>query len=204
MIFNLISDTINITQCIPDILKIAVVDNQQQPFIRQEYLVLIGVVLGAVISIIGNIVLANIQARIQIRNTFFQKRLEIYSKLAEMSYEGYSVINRNNKDEKGDYPKAYDSYEKLKNWLNSMVEIIDKNRFFIDQNTYNQFNKLNWKLLEHVWEIKQIDDIDLRDKKTRLIGRKNVNDIQILTENFVEASRIYMKKTYKLDIEKAI
>jgi hypothetical protein len=200
----MICDSIQIIQNLPDTIKFINADPHFQPILRPEYFGLIGVVIGAIISTAGSFLLANRQSKIQIKNTFFLKRWEVYSKISEMSWEGYSIKNRNTKDEAGDYPSAYDSYEGLRNWLNSMVEVIDKNRFLLDQKTYSKFNLLNWKLLEHLRELKIEKDIDIRDKNTRIIGRKNVSEIQQYSESFVDAARQYMKKTYNLNLEKVI
>jgi hypothetical protein len=189
---------------LPDTLNIVNVTSSAQPLLRPEYLGLIGVFLGAVISTVGGLLLARVQARIQIKNTFFQRRLEVYTKIAEMSWEGYSVINRNVPKEQGEYPQAYDSFNRLLNWLNSMVEVIDKNRFLLDQTSYTRFTQLNWKLLEHIKTLKAHKNAKVRDNECRKLGTKSVGEIQQLSEAFVDAARQYMKKTYRLDLEKVL
>jgi hypothetical protein len=197
-------DSLHSILTFPDTLTILNVGTSSQPLLRPEYLGLVGVFLGAIISTVGGLLLARVQARIQIKNTFFQRRLDVYTKIAEMSWEGYSVINRNVPDEQGDYPQAYDSFKRLRNWLNSMVEVIDKNRFLLDQTTYTKFNQLNWKLLKHIKILKAYKGGKVQDKECRVLGRKSVRDIQQLSEAFVDAARQYIKNTYKLDLEKVL
>jgi hypothetical protein len=197
-------DSIVFILSIPDTIKVLNTDSNVSTVLKPQYIGLIGVIIGALISIIGNYLLANRAAKIQIKNTFFQKRLEIYTKITELSWEGYSVKVRHEKGEEGDYPIAYDSYEDLRKWINSLVEIMDKNRLLLDQGTYNQFIVINHKLLEHLREIKEFSNIDNIDIETRKIGRKNVNNIQQLCESFVDSARKYMKKTYDLNLEKVI
>jgi len=196
-------DSTIFVNALPDTLRI--INLTAPPLIPTEYLALIGVILGASISIIGNLMLAKRQGRIQIQNTFFSRRLDVYVKLAEMSWEGYSVWVKSDPGEAaGAYPQAYDTFQHLRDWLNGMVELTDKNRLLLDQSTYTAFTSLNHKILQDIDTIRSLSQPPTIDWHTRDVGRKNVGDIQKLSEGLVEAARKYIGKTYKVKIEKVL
>ncbi len=196
------TDTAILMILVPDTLKL--INISSHPTIPTEYLALLGVILGASISIVGNLLLAKRQARIQIQNTFFTRRLEVYIKLAEMSWEGYSTKVRTESSEKIIYPQAYDSFQHLLDWLEAMVELIDKNRLLLDQETYRKFNALNQKIIEDADEIRAVSETSNIDLHTRKIGAISTSAIQHLSEELVNATRNYIKKTYKVDLEKVL
>ncbi len=185
-----------------DTLMILNVGTQTDSILNPAYIAFIGVIIGAVLSLLGNLLLVKHQSKTQRRNTFFQKRLEIYSRIIEISWEVYTVRTRFEKSEEGEYPHAYDSYESLRIWLNSIVQIVDKNVLFLDQKTYDNFLKINWKVLDHMREISQEKDPAMLDKKTREIGRKNLNEIQDISKAFIDTIRLYLKETYKIELER--
>ena len=196
-------DSTIIVNTLPDTLRL--VNLTTPPLIPTEYLALIGVIFGASISILGNVMLAKRQARIQIQNTFFSRRLEIYIKLSELSWEGYSVrLKSDLGEEEGVYPQAYDTFQHLRDWLNSMVELTDKNRLLLDQSTYTAFTRLDHKILQDLDKIRSLSQPATIDWYTRSVGRKSVPDIQKLSEELVDATRKYIGKTYKVKIEKVL
>ena len=199
----MIQDSTIIVSTLPDTLRI--INLSTPPLIPTEYLALMGVVLGASISIIGSLMLAKRQARIQIQNTYFSRRLEVYIKLAEISWEGYSVrLKSEVGEEQGIYPQAYDTFQHLRDWLNSMVELTDRNRLLLDQSTYRAFTDLNRRILEDLDKIRSLSSESRTDWHTRSVGRKSVHDIQKLSEALVDAIRRYLAKTYKVKIEKVL
>jgi hypothetical protein len=199
----MISDSIIFVSTLPDTLRI--VNLSPPPLVPTEYLALLGVILGASISIIGNLMLAKRQARNQIQNTFFSRRLEVYIRLAEISWEGYSVrVKSDPGEEEGVYPQAYDTFQHLRDWLNSMVELTDKNRLLLDQSTYTAFTSLNHKILLDLDKIRSLSQSNTIDWQTRSVGRKSLPDIQKLSEALVDATRRYIGKTYRVKVEKVL
>ena len=134
----------------------------------------------------------------------YSKADNVYTKIVELSWEGYSVIEVEIEGKKLNYPLAYKKYQSLRKWLDSMVEIMDKNRFLLDQSTYTKFNFLNWKLLDHINQLKKIKNIKKHNQQTRIIRVFNVNELQKLTEEFVDAPHQYMNKKYDLGFEKVV
>jgi hypothetical protein len=196
------NDTLQAFVNLSDTIKVVTLSQSTQPFIRLEYLGLLGVILGAIISTIGNLILSKRNAKIQIKSVLFQKRLDVYTKIVELSWEGYSVVEDFIDNKKVNYPQAYKSPTKLLKWLNSMVEVMDKSRFLLDQATYTKFNHLNWKLLEHINLLKQYKNKKIRISETKKLGVSCVGEIQNLTEEFVDAARQYMNKKYDVGFEK--
>lgn len=189
---------------LPDTLRI--INISPPTSIPGEVYVIIGVVIGAVLSVVSGILIAKFQARIQIKTAFFARRLEVYVKIAEMSWEGYHVLLKSGpREQKGAFPKAYHTFEGLRSWLNSIAEVIDRNRFLLDQETYRAFEGLNKKILEH---INQIGTSGLRREGLNLmcrnLGRASVGEIQRLSESFVDAARRYIRSKYGVDVEKVV
>ncbi|MGD0338238.1 MAG: hypothetical protein ABSB78_05565 [Bacteroidota bacterium] len=197
-------DSIHTLISIADTLKVINLTHTPQPIIPLEYLGLLGVILGAIISIFGNLLLSNNNAKVQLKSVLFQRRLDVYTKIVELSWEGYSVVEDIINGKKVNYPRAYSTFNSLHKWLNSMVEVMDKNRFLLDQSTYTNFNHLDWKLLEHVNQLKIIGNEKQRDMEARIIGVNNVGEIQKLTEEFVGAARLYMNRKYNSGFEKVV
>lgn len=198
----MVNDSLNIIQFhqyLPDTLRILESASTSSSYIKPEYLGLIGVIIGAVISYLGNLLLSNRQVKNEIKKTFFEKRLSLYSKIVEVSWEGRSVVVF--KDEEGAFPRAYKKFENVKGWLNSMVEIMDKNIFLLDRKTYNSFLELNKLLLSHIKEFSPDEKEEIGDGKTRDFGRKHNDEIQKYVAEFVMAARNYMNNKYSLDLE---
>lgn len=161
--------------------------------------------LGVMISILGNYLagrsLSNRQAFVEIRKTLFLKRLDAYLKIAELLWAGYSVKIRGNEEDSGAYPQAYDSFEGQKDWLNSLVDIIDKSRHLLDQDTYTQFAYLNQKILADRNRIRSECKEDAKlDIYTRKVGREVVSEVQDLSEKVAKAARSFIRQTYKVNI----
>lgn len=189
------------THIVADTLKI--INLSPSSGIPKEYLALLGVVLGALLSVGGSMISAFWEARVQIKNSFFMKRLDVYMKLAELCSDLISTMQNPGKGENDEkYPCAYHSSEGLKTWLNTMVEFMDKNRFLIDNTTCQCFKPLNCKLIETLKEIRLAGAVDEQaDILCRDIGRRNLNNVQSLARDFFNCAGTYISNTYNVDIE---
>lgn len=167
----------------------------------------IAALMGVIISIFGNWIvgnnLAKRQAFVEIRKNLFNRRLDIYLKLTEMLWQGYSVIVvTDNNGKRNIFPKAYNNLEELKKWLNSLVELFDRNRLLLDQKTYTAFdNGLNQKLLNDIETIKEKGP---SEKECRKIGEETKEEMQRFVEEIFDSSRKFIKSKYKVDLEKVL
>ncbi len=191
-------------QSFPDTVKILNLSSSES--VPPAFIVLASVVIGAAIPIIGNWFLAKRQSFVQIRSIFFTRQLNLYLKLAEMSWEGYSVSIKSDPGEPtAVYPTGYRSFQHLMDWLNHMVEIIDRNRLLLDQPSYKKFDSLNHKILADRDAINSLAATGgIIDWHARAVGRQSVSDIQKLTEEFVSSLRHFLAKRYKVPLEKVL
>ena len=186
---------------LPDTLKI--LNLSPTPLIAPEYLGLLGVLVGASISFLGNWALAKRQAHIEIQRVFFLRRIEVYVKLAELVWEAHSVQINDVPDESPvAYPIAYDSFEKLKGWLKNTVAFVDKSFLLLDQNTYDAFIALDKQVVDHLKELKLSSTADTVDVATRNLGRDQAGHIQDLVSKIMESIRHHMRQRHGVDLPK--
>lgn len=200
---NLISDSF--CNCKIGLDTIMINNISSSPIIPSELIGIFGVMLGVLLSYIASLFLEKQKSKIAIKRDFFSKRFEAYNEIMKLLYKGYSAIETVGiGGSTTTYPKAYNTFESLNEWLNSMVEFIDKSLLFIDQNTYRKFNELNWKILEHIKKIKARPGNSDQDIFTRNIGVNELAIIQDLTKNVMRAIRNYLNDSYKLKTEEVI
>lgn len=184
---------------VPDTLRI--LNLSPGPNIPLEYLGLLGVLLGASITFFGNWILAKRQVRIEIQRAFFLRRLEVYVRLAEIIWEVHSVRVKDASAEPIDaYPQAYESFERLKDWLGDTVAHVDKNRLLLDQKTYDAFIALDKKIVEHLKQLKASSSSEIIDSATRNLGRKEVENLQQLATKIMESISRYIRGEYQVSV----
>lgn len=172
------------------------------PSIPIEIVGLLGVILGGIISFITSLILETQKSKIAIKRDFFSRRFEAYNDIMKLVYKGYSVIEKTSNEESSNiFPKAYETFEGLREWLNTMVDFVDKSLLLIDQDSYQKFNELNWKILEHIRDIRVNTDDNNRDLYTRNLGRRDVSIIQSHTKAVMDSIRNYLNKIYNIKVE---
>ena len=179
-----------------DTLKIINVSQQTFP-LAPEYIALIGVALGALLAIGGNILLVKYQARVEIQKSFFNKRIDVYIKISELNWQSYHVTQKI-EESKDCFPTAYKTYKNLREWNNNISQHIDRNRFLIDQNTYRAFDKLNNLILSSINQLKNMTfQGEELDKECRKLGREKCGEVQKMSEDFINSARIYINNNLK-------
>ena len=120
-----------------------------------------------------------------------------------MLWQGYSIlVKTDNNGKRHVFPKAYENLEELKKWLNSLVEIFDRNRLLLDQETYSAFdNNLNQKLLKDIQTIKEKDS---SEKVCQCIGTETQGEVQQFVEKIFDSSRNFIKLEYKIRLQKVL
>lgn len=193
-------DSLNSSKIILDTIFVKNLSTTQS--IPVEIIGLLGVIIGGIISFATSLIIEKQKTKIAIKRDFFSRRFESYNDIMKLVYKGYSVIEKTHPDESLKiYPKAYDTFEGLRDWLNTMVDFIDQSLLLIDQNTYRKFSELNRNILEHIRIITSNPDENNRDLFTRNLGRDKVEVIQTLTKNVMDAIREHLNNTYKIKIE---
>ena len=161
---------------------------------------------GVIISILGNyLVGANLtrrQVKVEIQKTLFLRRLDVYLKLSELLWLGYSTSIDNL--DKPMFPRAYHTDNDLRQWLNDMAEFTDKNRMLLDQDTYHAIDSLAIRINSDLHQLlpqlanPQINNI------THDLGRASLFDVQTLSEKAMAAARIYISSNYDVHMETVI
>jgi len=162
-----------------------------------EYIALIGVVLGALLAIGGNILLAKYQARVEIQKSFFNKRLDIYIKISELNWQTYHVTQKI-EESQDCFPTAYKTFKNLREWNNNISQHIDRNRFLIDEITYKAFDNLNNLILSSINQLKALNlqgnELDIECRK---LGIEKCGEVQKLSEDFIDSARKYINENLK-------
>lgn len=168
--------------------------------IPPEYIALISVALGATISILGNLFLSKKQAYLQIQNTLFLRRLEVYLKMLELLWPGGIKQHTHNSNNDNTFPIPYSSNKNLSEWLNSLTKYISANSILIDEQTLNHFKELNQQVLEDLKVIANNSTLENRDEQTRLIGLKSSTIIESHCTKIHNSGWDYFKNTYKVKL----
>mgnify|MGYP000303683270 CR=1 FL=1 len=82
-----------------------------------------------------------------------------------------------------------------------MVDFVDKSLLLIDQDSYQKFSELNWKILEHIRDIRANTDENNKDLYTRNLGRRDVAIIHSRTKAVMDSIRNYLNKIYNIKVE---
>jgi hypothetical protein len=192
------NDSTAFMQSLPDTLR--VMNISQNPSIPAEYVGLLGVVIGASIAILGNLLLAKRQAHFQIQNTLFLRRLEVYLKFIELLWPGGILQHQPASSKTGSFPIPYTSNKRLSEWLNTLTNYVSSNRMLLDENTLRNFEKLNQRVLEDLKHISDSSTSDSIDERTRSIGLQSAATIHELCKEAHNSSWDYFKKTYRVQL----
>jgi hypothetical protein len=171
-----------------------------------EFIGLIGVVLGSLISIVGNMLVGKAmvrrQAIVEIQKSLFLRRLDLYVRLAELASTGYTVARIGNARKGGVFPKPYSTRENLNHWNKQLVTFADTNMLLLDADTYKKLDELNRRLLADLGQIpKSSDKVDIL---TRDMGQKSCSEIQSHCRTLIESARTHIEHKYRVTLEKVV
>jgi hypothetical protein len=192
------NDSTAVMQSVQDTLRI--LNLSPSPTIAPEYVGLLGVVLGASIAILGNLLLARKQAQFQIQNTLFLHRLGVYLKFTEMLWPAGIRQHEPQSSEEGSFPVPYTSNKRLSEWLNTLTTYVSSNRMLLDEKTLREFERLNQKVLRDLKQISESSTAQNIDERTRIIGLQSSATIYELCKEAHNSSWDYFKKTYKVEL----
>jgi hypothetical protein len=171
--------------------------------IPTEFIALIGVIVGGLISLIGSLLAQKRQPRIQLQQDFFSRRLDVYLKTIELLWRGQNYTRTGGAPESvTPHPNAYDSYQSLVDWTNSLSEYSSSHRLLIDELTLAKLEALNAKTMSDLAEIsstKASTEATL-DKRTQKLDRESLDEIMRLCDAIDDTARSYLKSTYKIDV----
>ena len=192
------NDSTTFLQALPDTLKNVIVSTSS--ILPTELIGLIGVALGALIAILGNWMLAKRQAYLQIQNSLFLRRLDVYLKLTELLWPaGIKQYNRNSTVETS-VPMPYTSNKNLSKWLNDLTIFVAANRLIIDDNALKGYEKLSQKVIEDLKHIAKTSTPENIDKTTRVVGLQSASIIINLCTEIHNSGWNYFHKNYKVKL----
>lgn len=133
----------------------------------------------------------------------FVMRMNAYKEIAAALSEAYHVtLFKADGVHKKVFPSAYISYSYLKQWMNSVTKLVDRNLLLIDQETYQRFDSFNNMILKHLNEVETC-----RKKKnvwafvSRDVGRRDCGLIQNHQAEVIAACRKFIKSKYNIELE---
>jgi len=182
----------------PDTLKILEVSTKA--YLPPELIGLIGVALGALISILGNWILAKRQSYLQIQNTLFIRRLDVYLKFTELIWPGGIKQYDRDTTQATAVPLPYTSNKKLSKWLNDLATFIAANRLIIDDKALNAYDRLSKKIIDDLKEIAHSSTPETIDKKTQAVGVHSAGIILNLCGEIHNSGWNYFHKNYKVKL----
>jgi len=192
---------LNILTHILDSLRVQIIEKPETSILRQVLnssllTALGGIIIGFLGSWFQNRSQLNRQEKSEIRRELLKRRLDIYTEafeaLADMSSGQTSTTQQ------GDrlfYPRAYRSLQDRQKWLSNTVGLFDRNRFLLDNSSYEAFGALNLLVVSH--KTPNMTDDDLKNA-----GNRDLLKIQALVHGVMDAMRNYLNKTYDLKLEK--
>ena len=192
------NDSSMVMQALRDTLRI--INISPSPLIAHEYAVLLGVIVGASIAIVGNLLLAKRQAHYQIQNTLFLRRLEVYLKFTELLWSGGIRQHTPPSSKEEPVPIPYTSNKHLSEWLNTLTSYVASNIMLLDDKTLRHFEKLNKKVLADLKQISESSSSDNIDERTRFIGVQSAATLYELCKEAHNSSWDYFKKTNNVEL----
>ena len=165
-----------------------------------EYLGLIGVVLGVLISILGSWLLAKRQADLQIKNSLFLRRLDTYLKFMELIWPGGVRKLWKGRTLENSILTPYASNKDLSKWLYDLTDFVSKNSLIIDNNTLKLFAELNAKVLEDLDTIASNTPKEDLDNKTIDVGLQSAKIVSRLCFDIHNSAWDYFKKEYNVTL----
>jgi len=161
--------------------------SQMLPFLSA----LFGVIVGGLVSYFSNNQLHKQQRQSEISIAVIQRKLDTYAKCAELAFLGHNMmIQRGPLEDDLAFPTAYESFPKLRSWINNLGDYIDQRIIFLDDDSLEKFKILNRFVIQHLDQLATlgIPENDL-GVQTRNLGRQHRTEIKRLTEDFVNHLR---------------
>jgi hypothetical protein len=203
-------DTVAATVTISEPVRVALTDTQKTLMDKPWFLAL----LTGGFTILGILFGQHLQRRtmkdiydqqgwLNRDKELFVMRMNAYKGIAAALSEAYHVtLFKADRVNKQVFPSAYISYSYLKQWMNSVTKLVDRNLLLIDQETYQCFDKFNNMILTHLNEVETC-----RKRKnawplvSRDIGRRECGVIQNQQAEVIEACRKFIKTNYNIELE---
>jgi len=186
---------------IPDTLRVISISSGSGAFdkILPLVAVLIGAITGGLITYMTGRTLAKQNTRSQLAMALFSKRLDVFTRLSEIAWEGHNFeLKKAPGETREGYPIAYRSFEALREWNNTLSNGMDRNAFFVTKAVGDAFQPLSDILVKHLDELTSNGspgpDLDL---KCRNVGRRSLKEVQELTLSFIQSLRSELDNSVK-------
>ena len=170
------------------------------PNLAPEYLALLGVLFGAGVTLIGNLLLEKRRSHNEIEQTLFLHRLEIYSKLTELMWPSATVGRGPTSLPQSGLIKAYTSNHALVEWLNRTTNFVTSKRLLIDDQTLEAFSRLNQRVLTDLNQISEMAMPADIDERTRQVGFQSIHDVAELCSDVHNRAWDFFRKTYRVKL----
>jgi hypothetical protein len=183
---------------LPDTLRI--LNLNTGPTFGPEYFALLGVIVGVLITFLGNWILAKRHVHLEFQKALFNRKLDIYLKVTELLWPFAVKQYRKGVGKDEAVPRPYDSYKNLTGWINELTDFVNLNRLLLDESILGHFGKLNALVIADINDIAEKHAPEERDAATRTAGRASADVIRLLCVDIHNAAWEYFKRQYKVEL----